>query len=219
MVAGNFLCMEVLKSSPICIWAPPKPAQPPVCSGFEPFICSAGYNWLHGCWTGTLKWSQLATVCPAVVPRQLTLFSSQEESGILKNVQCFTSYIFLPQGTHLIFLSAFLSLPGHGAAGACRWGAPAPGEEVWWAVSRHLPKEGMGSGSPDIRMLLEFCYRLLCGHQQLWKLPSLSSSLLPKPLALQNCCRAWFTKKCSEALGVKYCDKRRHSSSLLHHTF
>lgn len=27
------------------------------------------------------------------------------------------------------------------------------------------------------------------------------------------------SQKCSEALGVKYCDKRRHSSSLLHCTF
>lgn len=46
----------------------------------------------------------------------------------------------------------------------------------------------------DIGTLLWFCYRLFCEHQQLWKLPSVSSSLLPKPFALQNCCRVWFTK-------------------------
>lgn len=172
---------------------------------------------VQGNWTGTLRWSQLAVVCSAVMPRQWTLFSSQEESGILYNVQCFTSYVFLPQWTHLIFLSTFLSLLGCSAAGAGVWGAPAPGEEVWWAVSTHLPKEGTGSGSPDIGTLLWFFIGSSvttnsCGNCPLFPVRCFLNHWLCKTIAEVD------SQKCSEALGVKYCDKRRHSSSLLHCT-
>lgn len=42
------------------------------------------------------------------------------------------------------------------------------------------------------------CYSFVIGSsattKSSWKLPSISSSLLPKPFALQNYCRVWFTK-------------------------
>lgn len=77
---------------------------------------------------------------------------------------------------------------------------------------------GMGPGRPNIGMLLQCCYRLLCDHQQLWKQPLFPvlcflNRLLCKTIA------EFDSQKCSEALGVKYYDKRRHSSSLLHRTF
>lgn len=200
MVTGKFLCMEVQKNSPIGVWDPPKPAQLPVCSGFEPFVHSAGYNWLlqlvQGNWTGTLKWSHWAVACSAdsghcFLPR--------------KNLEyCEMCSVSLPVFSSLHEpISSFFPHFFHG------WDAVQPGhacEELQLQVRRsggcqQTPAQG-GHGIREPKhwdaalfvFFFSFFYRLLCDHQQLWKLPFISSSLLPKPLALQKYCKGWFTK-------------------------
>lgn len=109
-------------------------------------------------------------------------------------ISCF----FLPGWNHLTFLSEYLSSSGRSAEGCADEELQvegAGGLSVDVCPRRERARcPSRGPGRLDIGTLLWFCYRLFCEHQQLWKLPSVPSSLLPKPFALQNCCRVWFTK-------------------------
>lgn len=155
------------------------------------------------------------------------LFPSRGESEIVQNVQCFFGHFLLfpplMKPSHLSFQIS--SIAGAQCSMDVQARSSAPDEGNWWVVSRHLLKERKSPLS-----------QYGTGEARMWDFATvLLQAPLRPPRALENCplfpvlcflnhllCKTiaeFDSQKCSEALGVKYYDKRRHSSSLLHRTF
>lgn len=164
---------------------------------------------VHGSWAGTLKWSQLALVCSAVVPRQLMLPRKDLEYCRMCNVWLPT-FSSLNEPTSSFFPHFF----------HC-WGMQVRSSSSRWRGLEGC-QQTSAQGGHGIR------------EPRYWDAASVTGSSVTTnssgncPLFPVHCfLNHWLCKtiaeldsqKCSEALGVKYCDKRRHSSSLLHRTF
>lgn len=131
------------------------------------------------------------------------LFPSGGESQIVQNVQCFFGHFLLfpplMKPSHLSFQISSI------AGVQCSMGVQARSSSTRWREPVGCQQTSAQGGKEPIVPVwdwggqnLGLCYGFVIGSsvttKSSWKLPSISSSLLPKPFALQNYCRVWFTK-------------------------